>query len=155
VKIDCEVERMKISIAALITITAILIGCGESGGEYESAVREEISTAMKEQVDSWNSGELAGFMKYYWHSEELTFHGGKRKLQGWETLNSMYIETYSGEQRGILEFSRLEINAISSGSAYVLGDWKVELPDTLKQGKFTLIWRKMDAGWRIVHDHSS
>mgnify|MGYP001813097213 FL=1 len=146
---------MKISIAASIMIAVLLSGCGESGGEYELAVREEIGSAMKEQVDSWNSGELAGFMKYYWHSEEMTFHGGKRRLQGWETLNSMYIETYSGEQRGILEFSGVEINAISPESAYVLGDWKIELPDTVKQGKFTLIWRKIDGGWRIVHDHSS
>ena len=146
---------MKISIIVLIAITALLIGCEKAGVEYEAAVREEIGSAMKEQVDSWNSGELAGFMKYYWRSDEMTFHGSKRRLQGWETLNSMYIETYSGEQRGILEFSGLEINVISPRSAYVLGDWKVELPDTVKQGKFTLIWRKMDEGWRIVHDHSS
>jgi len=85
----------------------------------------------------------------------MTFHGSKRRLQGWETLNSMYIETYSGEQRGILEFSGLEINPLSTESAFVLGDWKVELPDTVKQGKFTLIWKRMDEGWRIVHDHSS
>jgi ketosteroid isomerase-like protein len=94
-------------------------------------------------------------MKYYWRSGEMTFHGGQRRLQGWEALNSMYIETYSGEQRGILEFSGIEINVLSPESAYVLGDWKVELPDTVKQGKFTLIWKKMDEGWRIIHDHSS
>lgn len=146
---------MKISIVALIVATALMIGCGESGDDFKATVRAEIGSAMKEQVDSWNSGELAGFMKYYWRSEEMTFHGSKRRLQGWETLNSMYIETYSGAQRGILEFSGLEINALSPESAYVLGDWKVELPDTVKQGKFTLVWRKMDEGWRIVHDHSS
>ncbi len=149
---------MKRSITLIIILAAILIGC-EAGGrmssEYETSTMEEIGSAMKEQVESWNSGELAGFMKYYWHSEEMTFHGGKRRLQGWDTLNSMYIETYSGEQRGILEFSGLEITVLSPESAYVLGDWKVELPDTVKQGKFTLIWRKMDVGWRIVHDHSS
>jgi len=149
---------MKRTIAALMMIAALIIGCESEdspGSGYETAVREEIGSAMKEQVDSWNSGELAGFMKYYWRSGEMTFHGGKRRLQGWETLNSMYIETYSGEQRGILEFSSLEINVVTPESAYVLGDWKVELPDTVKQGKFTLIWKKMDEGWRIVHDHSS
>ena len=149
---------MKRTIAALMMIAALIIGCeseDSTGSRYETAVREEIGSAMKEQVDSWNSGELAGFMKYYWCSGEMTFHGGKRRLQGWETLNSMYIETYSGEQRGILEFSGLEINMLSPESAYVLGDWKVELPDTVMQGKFTLIWKKMDEGWRIVHDHSS
>jgi ketosteroid isomerase-like protein len=146
---------MKLSITALILASALIIGCGQPGSDFEVTVRAEIDSAMKEQVDSWNSGELAGFMKYYWRSEEMTFHGSKRRLQGWETLNSMYIETYSGAQRGILEFSGLEINVLSAESAYVLGDWKVELPDTVKQGKFTLIWKRMDEGWRIVHDHSS
>lgn len=149
---------MKISIAALMMIALLVIACepeNSPGREYEAAVREEIGSAMKKQVDSWNSGELEGFMKYYWHSGVMTFHGGKRRLQGWEELYSMYIETYSGEQRGVLEFSSLEVEVISPGSAYVLGDWRVELPDTVKRGKFTLIWKKTDEGWRIVHDHSS
>ena len=149
---------MKTTIAAMVILAALMIGCEtdhESGNSYEAAVSKEIGSAMRQQVDSWNSGELAGFMKYYWRSGKMTFHGGKRRLQGWETLNSMYIETYSGEQRGILEFSGIEINVLSPESAYVLGDWKVELPDTVKQGKFTLIWKKMNEGWRIVHDHSS
>lgn len=146
---------MKSSIIAVIIIAALGMGCGQQGRDCEETVREEIGLAMKKQVDSWNAGELAGFMKYYWYSDEMTFHGGKRRLQGWETLNAMYAETYSGAQRGILEFSGIEITALSPESAYVLGDWKVELPDTVKQGKFTLIWRKKDEGWRIVHDHSS
>jgi uncharacterized protein (TIGR02246 family) len=149
---------MKTILTAMLLLSSSLIGCGADDGRTgadETAIREEISSAMKEQVDSWNSGELAGFMRYYWRSGEMTFHGGKRRLQGWETLNSMYEETYSGARRGTLEFSCLEIEVLSPRSAFVLGDWRVELPDTVKQGKFTLIWRKMDDGWRIVHDHSS
>lgn len=149
---------MKTAVAAMVILTALMIGCGadrEPLSADRAAVSEEIGSAMEEQVDSWNSGELAGFMKYYWRSDEMTFHGGKRRLQGWETLNTMYVETYSGEQRGILEFSGIEINTLSRRSAYVLGSWKVELPDTVKEGRFTLIWRKMDEGWRVVHDHSS
>ena len=153
--IDCEVGLMKIAIAATIMVMALMIGCEGQDGNYEASISEEIGSAMKEQVDSWNSGELSGFMKCYWRSDEMTFHGGKRRLQGWEKLNSMYIEAYSGAQRGILEFSGLEINVLSPESAYVLGDWKVELPDTVKQGKFTLIWKNTDEGWRIIHDHSS
>lgn len=146
-------------VIAIIVIISVLPACclidrctDDRCGEEE---RTEIGSAMAEQVESWNSGDLAGFMKYYWRSEDMTFHGGKKRLQGWGELNSMYVETYSGEQRGILEFSGLEITVLSNESAYVLGDWKVELPDTVKQGKFTLIWRRLDEGWRIVHDHSS
>jgi ketosteroid isomerase-like protein len=149
---------MKMLTGLFLAICLMVTGCGSGDAErkgYEAAVMDEISSDMEQQVASWNSGNLDGFMKYYWHSDGMTFHGGKRRLQGWETLNSMYIETYSGARRGVLEFSGLEINVLSPESAYVLGDWKVELPDTVRQGKFTLIWRKTSDGWRIVHDHSS
>jgi beta-aspartyl-peptidase (threonine type) len=146
------------AVTAVAITIAVMLGCGSNDGTsmgYESKVRTEIGSAMKEQVYCWNAGDLAGFMRYYWRSDEMTFHGSKRRLQGWNALNSMYLETYSGERRGVLEFSGLEIEVLSVGSAYVLGDWRVELPDTVKKGKFTLIWRKTGDGWRIVHDHSS
>jgi len=149
---------MNMLSGVFLTLCVAFAGCGSGDGEgngYETSAREEISLAMSRQVASWNSGDLGGFMKYYWHSDDMTFHGGKRRFQGWEALDSMYVETYSGARRGVLEFSGLEINLLSPGSAYVLGDWKVELPDTVRQGKFTLIWRKTSDGWRIVHDHSS
>ncbi len=147
--------RRVIYLAFAAHIALASLSCGRPGEESEREAVREIGSAIEEQVASWNSDDLPGFMRYYWRSDDMTFHGGKTRLQGWEALDSMYRRTYSGEQRGALEFSGIEIEILSPVSAYVLGDWKVTLPDTVKQGKFTLIWRKTDEGWRIVHDHSS
>ncbi|HSG29256.1 MAG TPA: nuclear transport factor 2 family protein [Candidatus Krumholzibacterium sp.] len=124
--------------------------CGKNGD-----VSSEISGMLDSQVSSWNAGDLEGYMRYYLGSEDLTFHSGKRLLRGWDTLDAMYRDKYSGEKRGILGFTDVEIAPLSPGAAYVIGGWQVQLSDTLLSGRFTLIVRKTGDGWRIVHDHSS
>ncbi len=139
---------------ALSLIPLIFISC--SGDRYvESDAADEIRAAMEIQVSSWNSGDMAGYMKYYLKSPELTFHSGSRLLLGWETLDSMYREKYSGPARGVLRFDDTAVSILSRDSAYVTGRWQVQLPDTIREGRFTLVFRRFEEGWRIVHDHSS
>jgi beta-aspartyl-peptidase (threonine type) len=94
-------------------------------------------------------------MAYYWNSEEFTFQSGANRLRGWKTLLERYKKSYSGENRGKLNFTDLEVNVISADHAYVLGRWKLELMDSQREGVFTIIFRRFPEGWRIIHDHSS
>lgn len=132
----------------------VFSACASAPVDRES-IEGEIRSALENQVSSWNEGKLEGYMKYYLDSPELTFHSGKEKLTGWDRLDSMYREKYSGDQRGILEFMETRIGVLSGESAYVTGRWSVQLQDTLKYGRFTLIMKKIEGEWRIVHDHSS
>lgn len=132
----------------------LIIGCGKSAVD-ESDLKNEIMGALKSQTQAWNKGNMDRFMEYYLRDEKLTFHSGKNLLRGWEKLDSMYKNKYSGVNRGTLTFSDIRINPLSDKSAYVLGSWNVALPDTVKKGRFTLIFRKCGPVWRIVHDHSS
>ncbi len=139
---------------AVLLFSLVLISCS-ARQEFESEAEKEIRMAMDIQVTSWNNANMAGYMKYYWRSPELTFHSGARLLLGWDTLDSMYRTKYSGPARGILRFNDTVVSVLSRDSAYVTGQWQVQFPDTLKEGRFTLIFRWFDEGWRIVHDHSS
>jgi ketosteroid isomerase-like protein len=56
---------------------------------------------------------------------------------------------------GKLEFSDLVIHVLSEDSAYVIGKWKLKTETWTKQGLFTTILKKMEDGWKIIHDHSS
>ena len=94
-------------------------------------------------------------MKYYWQSDEFTFQGGNRRLEGWNELFAMYKKNYAGENMGKLDFTNIEINVIAENYAYVLGRWRITLKESSKEGLFTLILKKFDVGWRIIVDHSS
>lgn len=138
----------------LFPAVLILLACSSWASDV-SVIENEIRAVMDRQTGMWNEGNIKGFMEFYWNSEDFTFQSGKKRLHGWDELYSMYKEKYSGENRGVLDFSDIEIKILSNDTAYVLGWWRVTLKDSHKEGLFTLIFRRMDEGWRIVHDHSS
>src|SRR5438445_6148160 len=58
-------------------------------------------------------------------------------------------------EMGTLTFSNLEITPLSNDSAVALGSWKLNRANDQPHGRFTLIFRRLPEGWRIVHDHTS
>ena len=57
---------------------------------------------------------------------------------------------------GQLAFSDLEVDLLSSHVALVLGKWKLQRKqDDDLGGNFSLVFKKIDGSWLIIHDHSS
>ncbi len=48
----------------------------DAGRRDEARVAGYLLDLLNEQADSWNRGDLEGFMGYYWHSEDLIFESG-------------------------------------------------------------------------------
>jgi ketosteroid isomerase-like protein len=67
-----------------------------------------------------------------------------------------YQKTYdSREKMGTLTFSEIENTVIRPDLVVVLGRWHLQRKSDEPHGRFTLIFRRTKAGWRIVHDHTS
>jgi ketosteroid isomerase-like protein len=129
----------------------------EQGGSIQAAFESmEVESVLRAQQDAWNRGDLDAFMEHYLKSESLTFSAGGKTTRGWiETLNR-YRERYpTPEQMGRLKFSRLEITPLGDSAALVLGQWQIERPDEPLSGNFSLVVRKIDGRWLIIHDHTS
>lgn len=94
----------------------------------------------------------------YWRSAELSFYSGGRVSKGFDSVLAGYIRRYreGGAETGQLKFSELDIDVLSADAAVVRGRWDVDFAaKTDVGGLFTLIFRKTDGAWRIVHDHTS
>jgi beta-aspartyl-peptidase (threonine type) len=128
-----------------------------SEDETAKAARTAIRQVLDDQVTAWNKGDLEGFMAGYWKSPELSFVSGKDKTRGWQATFDRYKKRYQseGQEMGKLSFSELEIEPLCADSAYVRGRWKLERTKDMPGGLFTLIFKKLPEGWRIVHDHTS
>lgn len=110
---------------------------------------------MKTQEQSWNKGDVRGFMKYYWKSDSLKFIGSKGITYGWQKTLDNYIKGYpSKEAMGILTFTILEATQLSETSIYVIGKWELK-KEKPTGGHFTLLWKKINNQWVIVADHTS
>jgi ketosteroid isomerase-like protein len=115
-----------------------------------------IRAIIDAQAAAWNRGDIDGFMAGYAHSPETTFVSGDEVTRGWQTVRDRYAKKYdSREKMGSLTFSGLTITPLCDDAAIVLGSWRLQRKDDQPHGKFTLLFRKLPEGWRIVLDHTS
>jgi len=115
-----------------------------------------IRSVLRMQQDAWNHGDIDRFMNGYARSTNTVFVSEDTVRRGWETVRDRYQQKYSDRAKmGILTFSDLEIVLLSPDSAVALGRWKLQRANDRPHGRFTLIFRRLPQGWRIVHDHTS
>ena len=108
------------------------------------------------QVDAWNRGDVDAFMEHYWKSDDLTFSSGGQTTRGWQATLDGYRKRYpTREKMGRLTLDGLEITPLGDAAALVLGEWKLDRASEPIGGNFTLVLRKIDGRWVIVHDHTS
>ena len=117
----------------------------------------DIKQVMDDQVAAWNKGDLVGFMKGYWNSKDLTFVSGKDVTRGWQETLDRYKKRYQseGKEMGKLAFSDVEVRELAPGVALVTGKWELTLTKETVGGRYSLVFKKLADGWRIVHDHTS
>src|SRR5262249_35080580 len=105
-----------------------------------------------------NRGDLDGLLGGYWNSPGVVFQSGGQRIDGWEAMRERYRSRYQEEGRvmGRLAFSDLEIEPLGAEAAFARGRFRLTMPDGSKPtGLFTVIFRKLPEGWKIVHDHTS
>jgi ketosteroid isomerase-like protein len=142
---------MKIVVFKTVFLTLLLLQIGLSQNDHE-----QILSVLKTQTESWNKGDLDAYMEGYWKSDDLVFTSGGKITTGWKQTLDKYKKSYNTKDKmGRLKFSDLEVKKLSENSAYVLGKWELKRRSDNPKGVFTLIFKKMKEGWRIVHDHTS
>jgi beta-aspartyl-peptidase (threonine type) len=116
-----------------------------------------IRAVLDAQVAAWNRGDLEGYMAGYWKSPELTFFSGSTITHGWQPTLDRYRKRYQseGKEMGTLTFSELRFD-VAGKTAIVRGRRALKMKSgDSPNGLFTVILRRFNEGWRIVHDHSS
>jgi ketosteroid isomerase-like protein len=124
----------------------------------DAKVKKAVQEVLDAQQAAWNKGDLEAFMAGYWKSDDLSFYSGGDKTKGWQATLDRYKKKYQGEgkEMGTLAFSELDISVAGDDSAIVRGRWQLKFKDgKTAGGLYTLWFRKLPDGWRIVHDHTS
>jgi ketosteroid isomerase-like protein len=126
--------------------------------DQRAELEQSIKHVLVSQVEAWNKGNIEGFMQGYWNSPDLIFMSGANITKGWQPTLERYRRNYQqgGNEMGHLEFQDLTIDLLSRRAAVVTGKWAL----TMSTGKhphgvFTLIFKHMPGGWKIVQDHTS
>ena len=144
--------RVTIPIISCI-FSAVLVSAAPEPPSNSAA---EIQSVLSAQQDAWNRGDIDAFMNGYAQSASTVFVSEDEVRRGWETVRDRYRIRYSDRAKmGTLSFSDIEVTVLSPDAAVVLGRWRLKRANDEPKGRFTLIFKRLPEGWRIVHDHTS
>src|SRR5437016_4061277 len=139
----------------MLAVSACVSAPGSAGGPAtnDEQTVAAVRAVMEAQQSAWNRGDIEGFMEGYERAETTTFVSGEELTRGWQTVLNRYKERYSSrEQMGKLTFSDLTVKPISPVLALADGRWQLARGNDAPRGRFTLIFRRINNDWRIIHD---
>lgn len=122
----------------------------------QSSEEDQIKKLLLVQTESWNRGDLEGFMQTYWKSDSLMFIGKNGVKWGWQETLDNYKRGYPDTAAmGKLSFDILVVKKLSPDYYYVVGKWMLKRTIGDLSGHYNLLLRKIKGQWVIVADHSS
>ena len=140
----------------LLLVALLAVSVSAQSSKKSKKIETAVKKVMNEQVEAWNRGDIEAFMEGYWKSDEMRFVSGNNVSKGWQAALDNYKRTYPNrETMGTLSFSELEFTALSKKSALLQGRFTLVRKADKPTGLFTLIFRKIDGLWKVVHDHTS
>ncbi len=143
-------------IRPLLFLLAVSLPVFAQSEQQKSRIKADVLAVMTSQTDAWNRGDIEGYMQGYWKSDSLVFASGDQITRGWQPTLDRYKRSYdTKEKMGTLTFSDIQVNVLSKDVAVVLGSWSLARQNDNPKGKFTVIFRRLKEGWRIIHDHTS
>jgi len=146
--------QTRLTLPTVCSILVAALVCAEP--EQPPNPVAEIQSVLSAQQDAWNRGDIDAFMNGYAQSASTVFVSEEEVRRGWETVRDRYRIRYSDRAKmGTLSFSDIEVTMLSPDAAVVLGRWRLKRVNDEPHGRFTLIFKRLPEGWRIVHDHTS
>ena len=124
--------------------------------QAQSKNEQQIRRLLATQTESWNRGDIEGFMQTYWKSDSLMFIGKSGVKWGWQQTLNNYKKGYPDTTAmGKLSFDILQVKKLSDEYYYVVGKWMLQRTIGDLSGHYDLLLRKIKGKWLIVADHSS
>ena len=154
-----QISKYKYYVSILVWI--LTIQCSSNKNNTKEKNEDPcniINTLMRNQITSWNNGDIDAYMEFYWNSDSLQFIGSKGLTYGWDTTLYNYKKSYSTkEEMGLLKFENLNCKHLNNSSYLINGKWHLKRNEKLKdlEGYYTLIWKPINGQWKIIYDHSS
>ena len=119
---------------------------------------QAIRQVLERQQAARNRGDIRAFMEGYENSPDTTFVGAA-VTRGFQPVLDNYIKRYpTRDAMGALTFSELEVHTLGADSAWVMGRYSLKRNPAGggdQGGRFTLVFKKVKTGWKIVLDHTS
>ena len=162
---------MRRSAARLLHSTVValaLVACAPAvaphhapSADERARLRDEITAMLAHSAANWNRGDLDAFVTDYMPGTETTFIGSRGVLRGPDAIRGAYAPRFApGGVRDSLSFELVDVDPLAPDvinviATYILARRANGRDSVTARGPTSLVMRRVDGRWRIVHDHSS
>jgi uncharacterized protein (TIGR02246 family) len=145
----------------------LAVACARAATTYRptaaqrATVRTELEAMLTRAAANWNRGDLDAFMGDYLPGDSTTYIGSRGIVRGPAAIRTGYARLFTGEiVRDSLSFTVLDVDPVAPDVANLIAQYiltrRVDGRDSVtSRGPTSLLVRRVDGRWRIVHDHSS
>jgi hypothetical protein len=112
-------SRARSGLLLLPALLAACAGAPEGTGGAGADPVAEISALLQAHADSWNAGDLDGFLELYMDSSETAFVGASGVTRGVAPIRARYLNGYwrTGTPQFALRFEDVEIAPLGADHA--------------------------------------
>ena len=152
--------------ATLLLITTLVFSISACSGarsvshtlNADDAVKAEeaIRHVLSESRAAWNRGDITAYMNSHWRDERIVHVFNDDVTIGYSAIEGRYRARYPDpKNRGTISGPELDVWILEPAVAIAFGRWSFEHGEVRMNGVVTLVFRRIDGEWLIVHDHST
>ena len=131
---------------------------GKESGSNGAEATAGVTDLLNMQAQAWNHADLDTFVSGYLRSPRTSYVSSDSEVWGYDALRDRYQGKYGDKHdtMGNLKFSDLKVQDLGRHNALCIGRWHLERSEKPPvDGIFSLVLVKTNAGWKIMHDHTS
>jgi ketosteroid isomerase-like protein len=139
------------------TILALaVLQAGTAAGQGPGGTEREIRSMLDQSAAAWNRGDLDGHLAD--NADSISFMTRNGPIVGKSRTADALRRSFFKDGKPVqqLRFEQVTIRRLGQDHALVVGRFVLEGGgEQERSGWLSPLWERQDAGWRVIHDHSS
>jgi limonene-1,2-epoxide hydrolase len=128
----------------------------KSHEELEAEASSEILALTKKLEVDWNGGGMDAYLAAYQNDESISLVFGDKAVRGMQGMSDLFKGSWTTEEEmGDFHTNNVVVRLSSPDIAIASGGFEHVFPNLTVVGSFTHVWRRIDDGWLIIHEHTS
>lgn len=141
----------------MMRMTLVVVALAACSGPAPDDPTPAIERMLLASAAAWNRGDLEAFLDDYLRDSTTSFVSAGRVHYGWDWIRDNYAPSFAPDAaRDSLRFEDPAARPLGRDHALATARFVLFRGDSITaSGPFTLILRRSERGWKIVHDHTS
>ena len=137
-------------------VEALTVEGDEASSFTNRTASSDINALTKKLSADWNKGDMAAYLAAYRRDDDIAVLFRDKILAGFDELEQLFTSTWTTEEAmGDFETHDVVVQLVGPGLAISKGQFEHQFPDEKVVGVFSHTWQQTDAGWKIIHEHTS